>query len=308
MFKKNVYKGYKKKKKRIKRWCWNYFSTQLHRMLKNFFVTWPILAKNSPIHTRTKGQNARRSEIQEKVIDQWWNDCIALPESASATTVEMKVVTGWSQWITSHLAGNSHLQPLGLISIFVQHISSFSKHLSHKKFKLYKGRSHLISSSSVTPHSVVSTTANQMHHLFRCWVHSSSSLTSSAWRRLLVGTSPPMRPEAVLKRLMGELPSVMRVDFSPSACSIFTCVNTHRHMCSRSNIGRWSKAILNTSTCTNTKAYLVIWSNAEIQNAASLTVPLRKQPLFLEVFPFAYHQEVNVCTYTCMNTHKHTHT
>lgn len=34
---------------------------------------------------------------------------------------------------------------------------------------------------------------------------------------------PPMRPLAVVKRLIGLEPSVMRVDFSPRDCSIFTC-------------------------------------------------------------------------------------
>lgn len=51
-----------------------------------------------------------------------------------------------------------------------------------------------------------------------------SSMSESSALRLL-GTRPPISPWAVLNRLIGLLPSVIRVDFSPSAPSIFTCIS-----------------------------------------------------------------------------------
>lgn len=55
---------------------------------------------------------------------------------------------------------------------------------------------------------------------------SSSSSESGAERRdLLAGTNPPIIPLAVLKRLMGLFPSVIRVDFRPREDSSRTCIS-----------------------------------------------------------------------------------
>ena len=54
---------------------------------------------------------------------------------------------------------------------------------------------------------------------------SSSSSSGSDFRDRLAGTKSPIIPCAVLNRLMGLLPSVMSVDFSPRDWSSLTCIS-----------------------------------------------------------------------------------
>ena len=59
-------------------------------------------------------------------------------------------------------------------------------------------------------------------------IYSSSSSVGRVPRR---ATILPMRPLAVVNRLIGLLPSVISVDFIPSACSIFTSQSKFTHDC-----------------------------------------------------------------------------
>ena len=61
------------------------------------------------------------------------------------------------------------------------------------------------------------------HILVLSTAGSSQSSSAGASSAPLV-VAPPSKPLAVLKRLMGELPSVIRVDLRPKLCSNLTCI------------------------------------------------------------------------------------